>query len=679
MASGAGAIGGRLASVENNDAVTYLPANAESTRAAQTESANFGGGQQSPAVVVFARDSGITAGDRAAIESDRQLLARYAVGQVGTAVRSRDGKAMLVSLSMASGFQLVDSVKQVRQLLAANDPPGLVVKVTGPAAYGADIGGAFAGTNVSLALAALAVVAALLLITYRSPVLWLVPLLSVGIASQFASGIVFLLAKYLGLLVSGLSGSILAVLVLGVGTDYALLLLARYREELMRHQDRHEAMAEALRRTIGPILASAATVTLAMFCLLAAQMNSTRGLGPVAAIGVVAAFVAIMTLTPALLVILGRWVFWPFVPHYDPSRIDDRASAHPAWSRVARLVELSPRLLWIATAMVLVLLAANTLNLKTGLTQQDMFTTTPESVAGQQLLSAHYPSGSSDPATVLAKASQNVAVVAALQQSPDVAFISPPQTSGDWVRLEVEMTAAPGSDQAGQAVTRIRDVLHGIGNAQAMVGGPAAITLDTNTAFAHDEEVAIPFVLLVVLLVLVLLLRALVAPLLLMVSVVLSYVAALGAAGLLFQALGRPRVDQSLLLYGFIFLVALGVDYTIFLMTRVREEADHAGHKEGVLTALVATGGVITSAGTVLAGTFAVLGVLPVVSIVQLGLLVAIGVALDTFIVRTLLVPSVALDIGSLIWWPTSLPRPGPELPVGHDRPSTIAEAGWTP
>jgi RND superfamily putative drug exporter len=680
LAGGAGTVGGRLTSVETNDAVTYLPGDAESTRAAQIESTNFGDQQQSPAVVVFVRDSGITTADSMVIEQDRQLLAKYAVGLVGAAVHSRDGKAVLVVLPMASGFQVVDSVKHVRQLLMADDPPGLVVKVTGPAASGADIGGAFSGTNLSLALAALAVVAVLLLITYRSPILWLIPLLSVGVASQFASGIVFLLAKFLGLLVSGLSGSILAVLVLGVGTDYALLLLARYREELRRHPDRHAAMAEALRRTIGPILASAATVTLAMLCLLVAEMNSTRGLGPVTAIGVVAAFVAIMTLMPALLVVLGRWVFWPFVPRYDPRKTDAQASGHQVWSRIAKLVSRAPRALWMATALGLVLLAVNAINLRTGLTQQNMFTNTPESVVGQQLLSAHYPSGSSDSATVLVRASLTPAVVNALQRSRDVAFISTPQASGDWVRIEVAMTAPAGSSQAGQAVVRIRAALHGISNTQALVGGPAAITLDTNTAFARDEEVAIPLVLVAVLLVLILLLRALVAPLVLLASVVLTYLSALGAAGLVFHVLGRPNVDQSLLLYGFIFLVALGVDYTIFLMTRVREEVGHAGHAKGVLTALVATGGVITSAGTVLAGTFAVLGVLPIVSIVQLGLLVAIGVALDTFVVRTLLVPALALEIGPSMWWPSRLARQsGPERPLVHEGLPTVADVHSRP
>lgn len=680
LIGGAGAFAGRLSTVENNNATTWLPANAESTRALQVALDHFGAGQQTAAVIVFVRQAGLTVEDRAAVERDRVALAPYTDGGVGQPVQSQDGRALLLSVPLKSdpnnGTMLMSTVKEVRRIVRANDPSGLQVKVTGQAGLGADLGNAFAGLDTTLLLGAAGVVAVLLLVIYRSPFLWLVPLVVAGIASQVAGAAVYLLARYAGLTVNGLSAGIMDVLVLGVGTDYALLLIARYREELRTHMDRHAAMAEALRRSLPPILASAITVAAALLCLLAAQMNSTRSLGPVAAVGVLTTLVTMTTLLPALLLILGRWVFWPFVPRCRKPNLTDTFQTHAGWERIARGVARRPRLLWTGSALALGALAFGALGLSTGLTQEETFTSRPDSVTGDQLVAQHFPAGASLPVQTFARAPSAAQVADVLRSTAGVARVLPPQRSGDWVLIDALLASAPNSEVADQTVTRIRDRVHSIAGADALVGGPTASTVDTTSAVMHDEELAMPVVLVVVFLVLAVLLRALVAPLVLLGSVALSFLAALGTSSLLFHAIGHPKVDQSLFLDGFIFLVALGVDYTIFLMTRAREEVTRVGHEPGILRALAATGGVITSAGMVLAGTFAVLSVLPVVTTLQLGLLVAVGVLLDTVVIRTLLVPAFALDVGGGIWWPSRLGVPTAAAGGRRDRRPATASKG---
>ncbi|MFD9907946.1 MMPL family transporter [Streptomyces sp. NPDC059063] len=663
LATMAGPLGSKLTEAQSNDATAWLPKSAESTRAFRAGRDHFDIGTNLPAVVVYTRAAGITPADTAKADRDRARFARYSAGSIAPVATSKDGKALLLTVPLTTrgddGFtRLTDHVKDIRHEARSGAPDALQVKVTGPGGAATDQSEVFSGVDGPLLLATVTVVALLLLLTYRSPVLWLVPLIAVGLSAALANAVVYLLAEHGGLVVNGQSASVLTVLVFGAGTDYALLLIARYREELRRNADRHEAMATALRRALPAVLASAATVTLGLLCLLAAQMNSTRGLGPVAAVGIVVAFLAMTTLLPALLVIMGRWLFWPFVPRVtETGDTADTAAAPDAergvWGRVGRAVARRPRTVWVAGAVVLAALALGSLGLRTGLSQADSFTSTPESVTGQRALAAHFPAGSAAPFDVYASAARADQVTAALKRTPGVADVTAPARSGDQVHIKAVLADPPDSKAAERTIDRVRATVHGVPGAAALVGGDTATRLDTARAYTHDERVVMPLVLAVVFLVLTLLLRAVVAPVLLLASVALSFLGALGVAVLIFRALGHPRSDESLILMGFLFLVALGVDYTIFMVTRAREEAAALGHAPGVIRAVAVTGGVITSAGVVLAATFSVLGVLPSVSMLQMGLLIAVGVLFDTLLVRTLLVPALALDVGPRLWWPS--------------------------
>ncbi len=497
----------------------------------------------------------------------------------------------------------------------------------------------------------------LLLLTYRSPVLWLLPVLSAGVALTTAEAVIYLLAKHAGLTVNAQSAGILTVLVLGAGTDYALLLIARYSEELRRNDDRHQAMAIALHRASPAIIASAATVAIGMLCLLAAQSNATRGLGPVAAIGIGVGLVAMITLLPALLVIFGRWLFWPIRPKAgsaDPS-------SQGLWARAGNAIGRRPRTVWMVTVVVLGGLALGLTGLKAdGLTAKESFRTTPDSVVGEQVVAEHFPAGGGQPVVVIGKAQAAPQLAAALARTPGISSATRPVTKDGLAYLEGTLTSAPDSQAAYRTVDQARLAVHAIRGADAKVGGGTAITLDGERTATHDRNLIIPVVLVVVLLILGLLLRSIVAPLVLIGTVVLSLAAALGASALLFtHVLGFAGADASFPLYVFVFLVALGIDYNIFLMTRVREESAAHGTRRGALVGLAATGGVITSAGAVLAGTFAMLGTLPMVMFAEIGFAVALGVLLDTIVVRSVLVTALTLDIGRWMWWPGRLARPG--------------------
>ncbi|MEV0154609.1 MMPL family transporter [Micromonospora sp. NPDC050686] len=659
----AGPLAVKLTEVQDNSTLGALPTGAESTRAVQRAEAAFPESRRQLAIAVYVRDTGLTAADRAKVDADRADFARHAEGGVvSPPVPSKDGRALLLSFPTSDDpDRRADAVAAVKERLADGTPPGLRTALTGEAAAEHDVFDAFGGMDGALLLATAVTVALLLLITYRSPVLWLIPLIVVAVANQLAGAVVYLLARHAGLAVDFQSQTILTVLVFGVGVDYALLLIARYREELRRHADRHTAMAAAMRRSYGAICASAATVAIGLLCLLAADMPATRGLGPVGAVGIGAALLAMTTLLPAVLVLFGRWLFWPFVPRYTPD-VDttDRAADHGLWRRIAGLVGGRPRAVWIGTAAALIALTFGTGALSIGLPGDESFTTEVGSVTGQRLIAAHYPGGSTAPAEVLATAGAADRVVAAARTVPGVAEVSAPERSADggWVRVVAVLDADPESDAARDTVTGLRAAVHAVPGAQALVGGRTSALLDEERTVDRDNLVVIPLVLAVVLIILVLLLRALVAPLLLIASVVLSYAAAMGAAGLLLAAMGHPRLFVGVPLQAFLFLVALGVDYTIFLITRAREEAALIGHRPGVLRALTVTGGVITSAGVVLAATFGALLVLPLVPSVQMGVIVAVGILLDTLLVRSLLVPALTLDLGARTWWPGRLSRP---------------------
>ncbi|GIJ67442.1 MMPL family transporter [Virgisporangium ochraceum] len=672
LATVGGLYAARLVEVQNNDALSALPATAETTKALDRLEAAFPGSNRLTAVVVYARDDGLTAADRAAVDTDRAAFARYAEGGRPPEVQpSGDGKALLMAFPLAGDTDAQEkATEEVHDLLADGLPAGLRTGLTGSAGANMDVFDAFAGMDSTLLLTTAGVVVLILLFTYRSPVLWLLPLLAVGVASQVASAAVYLLAKHAGVAVDFQSQSVLTVIVFGVGVDYALLLIARYREELRRHEDRHAAMRVALLRSSPAILASAATVAIALLCLLAADLPATRGLGPVVAVGVVAAFAAMTTLLPALLVLCGRWLFWPFVPrhHTVPAQADpgrdgpaEVAEHHRGWARVARGVGRFPTATWLGTAAALAILCLGIGNLGVGLPGAEVFTKEVGSVRGQELIDAHYAGGTSAPATVLAAAARGDAVVAAARAVDGVASVGEPVADADgrWVRIDAVLAGAPDTDDAKRVIERLRTAVHAVSGADALVGGPTAAELDTETVSARDDRVVIPLILLVVFVILVLLLRSLVAPLVLLASVVLSYAAAMGAAGFILDAMGYPELYFGLPLQAFLFLVALGVDYSIFLMTRAREEVAAHGHREGILRAVTVTGGVITSAGVVLAATFASLAVLPLTPSVQNAVVVSVGVLLDTFLIRSLLVPALALSIGPAVWWPSRLGRRG--------------------
>ncbi|MFG1674819.1 MMPL family transporter [Micromonospora sp. NPDC049282] len=662
LLSVAGPLAVKLGETQDNSTLGALPAGVESSRAAQRVEAAFPDSRRQLAVAVYVRDSGLTAADRARADADRAAFAGYADGGVvSPPVPSADGRALLFSLPVSLDEERrAEGVAAMKERLTEDVPSGLRTALTGDAAAESDVWDAFDGMDGALLLATAVTVALLLLITYRSPVLWLVPLIAVGVANQLAGATVYLLARHAGLAVDFQSQTILTVLVFGVGVDYALLLIARYREELRRHADRHAAMATALRRSYGAICASAATVALGLLCLLAADLPATRGLGPVGAVGIVAALLAMTTLLPAMLVLFGRWLFWPFVPRHAAGADErDRATDHGVWRRIARLAGSRPRMVWVGTTAALLVLTLGIGNLSLGLPDDESFTTEVGSVTGQRLVADHYPGGSAAPVEVVAAAGAAERVVAAARTVPGVAELTEPQRSSDgrWVRVTTVLADAPDSTAARDTVTRLRDAVHAVPDSEALVGGRTATLLDERRTVDRDNRVVIPLVLAVVLVILVLLLRALVAPLLLMASVVLTYAAAMGGAGLLLDALGHPHLFVGVPLQAFLFLVALGVDYTIFLMTRAREETELIGHRLGVLRALTVTGGVITSAGVVLAATFGALLVLPLVPSVQMGVIVAVGILLDTFLVRSLLIPALTLDLGARTWWPGRLSR----------------------
>jgi putative drug exporter of the RND superfamily len=674
----AGPLARQVSDVYDNDVSAWVPRTAESTRARELAS-RFPGGQELTAVVVYARAGGLTDADRAKAAADRRVLAGLVPGRrVQPPVASPDGQALLVGVALDGHDEdaTYGATVRIRRQVSAGAPAGLQVKVTGPAGFMVDAADAFGQLDTTLLLVTVAVVAALLLLTYRSPVLWLLPLVAVFLANGIASAAVYLLARGGALTVNGQSGGILTVLVFGAGTDYALLLVARYREELHRHPDPHRAMAAALRRAGPVLLASAATVIAGLLCLLAADMNNTRSLGPVGALGIACALLAMTTLLPALLVLCGRWLFWPRIPRPGSPLQPERT----VWARVGGRIARRPRAVWIATAVVLAALATGAIGMRTGIPGEDAYTTTPESIAGQQLLARHYPAGAAAPAEVTANAAAEPAVTATVRATPGVAAVLPVTNAGELVQLRAVLADPADSPAAERTVQRLREAVHAIPGADALVGGLTATNLDVATAARHDRATVIPLVLAVVFVVLAVLLRALVAPLLLIATVVLSFLAALGASWLAAdRLLGFPAFDHQLVLIGFVFLVALGIDYNIFLMTRVQEEAGRLGHQPGVLRGLAATGGVITSAGLVLAATFAVLSVLPITWMVELAVLVAVGVLLDTFVVRSVLVPALTLDAGPATWWPSRhARRPFQErAPDRHAAPRPSPDHRW--
>lgn len=733
-----GALGGQaqgnLSSVQTNDDAAFLPASAESTRAAEVAT-EFTDDESLPALVV------VTAADGAQLtEAQLDLVQAYAdaapdaplagtsgdepatLGDVSIAdpvvVPSEDGEAALVVLSLDAAVAAdrvgadEDSVSELavgalRDLVAADPSDGglagadLETSVTGPAGFVADLVTAFGGIDTVLLLVALGAVLIILAIVYRSPILPFIVILTAVLALCLAGLVVYQLAANDVLTLNGQSQGILSILVVGAAVDYSLLVVARYREELRTSRSTVLALRRAVRASVEPVAASAGTVVAGLLCLLLSDLSSNRSLGPVAAIGIVASFVAAMTLLPALLLVAGqrsRALFWPRMPRYvgehaavegqgSPVAADDgaqvraapdddtvRVEDHGLWSRVASFVGRRDRPVWIATALVLAACAAFVPTLDaSGTGDSEVFLTQVDSVDGEEVLTAHFEGVSAQPATVIVPAEDLDAVVQAAESTDGVAAATPvtdqpaaapgapaqgePLVVDDMVRVDVTTQAPSDSQEAVDTVADLRDAVHDV-SPDALVGGAAAERLDTQLAGQRDLRVIVPVVLAVILLILVLLLRSVLAPVLLVLANVLSFGAALGVAALVFDhVLDFPGADPAVPLYAFCFLVALGVDYSIFLMTRVREESLRIGTRRGVLRALAVTGSVITSAGVVLAATFAALGIIPLLFLAQIAFIVAFGVLVDTLVVRSLLVPALVHDIGDRVWWPSALAR----------------------
>ena len=675
-------LAGKLSGVEKNDNSAWLPSGAEATQVSDLQK-QFQPDDIAPAIIVYERPGGITAADQAKAAADATAFASVpgVTGQVAGPLPSDDKQALrtIVPIKIdADGWQAIVDVVADLETITGTGQGGLSVHLTGPAGQAADSANAFEGIDGTLLYTTLIVVAIILLITYRSPVLWLMPIITAGVALTAAQAVIYLLAKHAGLVVNAQSAGILTVLVFGAGTDYALLLVARYREELRKHEDRHEAMMMALHRAGPAIIASAATVAIGMSILALAELNSTAGLGPVAALGIVVGLLAMITLLPAMLVILGRWLFWPARPKFGTPE----PTATGFWARLGGRIARRPRTVWIGTALALGVMALGLLQLNAnGLSTADSFTTKQPSVTGEEALARHFPGGAGQPITVIANAAQADQVKAVLAGTEGISAVADPVVKGGLVLLDATPADQPDSTAAQDTVARVRDAVHAVPGANAKVGGATAMVVDINAANRHDNRLIIPLVLLVVLVILGLLLRAIVAPVILIATVVLSFMAALGISALVFRHVFHfAGEDTSFPLFVFVFLVALGIDYNIFLMTRVREETRAHGTRRGALIGLAATGGVITSAGIVLAGTFAALGSLPLVAFAEIGFAVAFGVLLDTLIVRSVLVTALNLDVGRWMWWPGKLTQVHDEPAAGSapDEPLSASEPELT-
>ncbi len=688
---------GMLSEVQENDAASFLPEGAESTQASVAQR-DFVEDASLPAVVVVEGEGELTADQLAQVETFVEGIGAIELGEGLTIgdlllapvvpVPSEDGRAVLaaVALDADRANEQVGEERVVNEVVAELraaasdqlDQDGLEAWVTGPAGAIADLVEAFGGIDGLLLGVALVVVFVILILVYRSPLLPFAVLLTSVFGLAAAAFAVYQLAKAGVVVLNGQSQGILFILVVGAATDYSLLIVARYREELRRVESPHAAMRRALRASIEPIAASAGTVIAGLLCLLLSDLTSNSSLGPVAAIGIVGAFLAATTLLPALLLVGGRRsraVFWPRVPRPSDAPLDqhecltDLEARSGVWGRVSRVVGRRPRRVWVLTTVALLGAAAFLPTFQaSGTSESDIFLTEVESVAGEEVLAEHFDAGQVQPVVVIAPAVDLDALTEAIGEIDGIIAAAPLTEGGPpgapadpqappvevdgRVQIEAVTEVSADSQEALDVVQELRAVAHDL-SPDALVGGAAAERLDTQETSARDLRVIVPTVLAVILVVLIGLLRSVVAPVLILLANLLSLGATIGIAALVFNhVLDMPGADASVPLYAFVFLVALGIDYSIFLMTRVREESLVHGTREGVRRGLSVTGGVITSAGVVLAATFGALAVLPLLFLVQLAFLVSLGVLIDTLIVRTLLVPGLVHDLGRASWWP---------------------------
>lgn len=651
----AGPFASKLSDAQQDRVVDYLPASADSTEVAKIQ-AQLPGGEATEMVLVYHRDGGLSAADReTAAAQVAEIGQAHKLTSAPRAVPSKDGTTLMYPVASTEPGQdeearvaLVDDVREV-----AKGEGGLSVDVGGSSALDVDAGKVYDSLGGPLLYTTAGVVALLLILIYRSPFLWLVPLAVAGIAEYLAMGVAYGLHSAFDVSVTGQSSSVMTILVFGAGTDYALLIVSRYREELRRIERPYDAMVAALKGCGPAVIASSGTVAAALLCLLAADLNSSSGMGPLGTVGVLSALFAMMTLLPALLILFGRRVFWPLVPAFGSEPKQRRTLFTAMGSSAGR----RPLAVLGGGAVLLGALALGALNLPGPLKQEDSFTKTPDSVTAMEILAEAYPERGTEPITVMAPADRAAAALADIRATKGVDSAEKGRTAKGWTEISVTATSVPESAGETATIKELRSDLDG-----SYVGGSSAQQLDLKDTNDRDRMIIVPLVLLAVLLILVVLLRSLVAPLLLLAAVVAVWGASLGIAGLVFEPLfGFEGMDPGLGLLSFVFLVALGVDYGIFLMHRMREES-LAGAEPGdaALTALRTTGGVVASAGLVLAATFAVLTNMPLVALVEMGFVVAIGVLLDTFLVRTYLVTSASVALGRKVWWPGSLSRPAP-------------------
>ncbi|GAA4413911.1 MMPL family transporter [Fodinibacter luteus] len=669
---GAGAVIGGVGQAEGPPtAVAALPDGTDSKAAAELR-AQLPEAEGSAAVVLYSSDDALTPQEIALVEERSRTLP----GATGAPpVVAEDGTAatFVVPVDSNDAAETADAVAELREAATAGLPEGLTAQVTGPAAVQADLAAVFDGANVRLLAATAAVVAILLVITYRSPLLWLVPLTVVGVADQLAAVLATHTLATFDVLWDESTIGILSVLVFGAGTDYALLLISRYRDELRGTEDRREAMAVAVRRTTEAVLSSATTVVLGLLTLLLSLFPATRGLGLACAVGIVVAAVFALVVLPAALVVFGRWIFWPRVPSVGQAGLAD---SHSLWRRIGNAVAARPAGFVTVTLLALAVMAGGISQIQTGLSGADQFLEKPEAIAAGERLAESFPAGAADPTVVMTRGDGEA--VAETARSVEGVSDARVGASGNGVtEVDAVLDAEPGSSQAQATVVALREALD-VGT-DTHVGGTEAEALDASDAAARDRAVIIPLILALVLVALGLLLRSVVAPVVLVATVVATYLASLGVSWVLFtQVFGFEALDDGVPLLAFVFLVALGVDYNIFLVTRAAEEARGHGSRQGMLRALAATGGVITSAGILLAAVFAVLGVLPLVVLAQLGVIICVGVLLDTLVVRTVLVPAIALILGDRFWWPRRVDagRSGGAAAPDGDEPREPAVAG---
>ncbi|AQP49881.1 MMPL family transporter [Tessaracoccus flavescens] len=681
---------GRVSEVAQNDRSAFLPSSAEATIVGERY-LDFVGDDQVPAIAIFASEEKLTEqqlGELGALaEASGDLEGVVSASPI---IPSQDGLAAQTFIGIDPASELADTVEAIRADISADLPDGITFHVTGPAGFSADLVEAFGGIDGLLLIVALGLVLVILLVVYRAVILPFAVLMTSMFALCVALLVNWWLAKFEILTLTGQTQGILFILVIGAATDYSLLYTARYAEELKRNESKGAATKAAIKGVIEPILASGGTVIAGLLCLLLSDLGSNRSLGPVAAIGIVFAMLSALTLLPSLLYLLGRTAYWPRRPLFEPGRSEDEQVQSGIYAKTGAFVARRPRTVWIVCTILLAAGAAFAPTLKADGVDTSEFVRGPSDARdGQAVLGEHFPGGSGAPAYVLTPEAElknvadkllandgvaSVSVVAADSPSGSAAVtaegiqpLGPPGTpapeptvSEGEVMLLATLTDAPDSDAAIDTVLDLRGELSGT----AEIGGTTATDLDTRTASEHDRNLIIPLVLVVILVILIFLLRSILAPVLLIATTALSFGTAMGTAALVFNhVFDFPGADPSVPLYGFVFLVALGIDYNIFLMTRVREEALEHGTREGVLRGLAVTGGVITSAGLVLAATFAALAVIPILFLLQLAFIVAFGVLLDTFIVRTLLVPALVYDIGPAVWWPSKLSKVTGEKP----------------